>query len=42
MEAAYRVLRGNRVAAGVRCIIIPGTMQILREWSVNSERMCPA
>lgn len=31
MEAAYRVLRGNRVAAGVRCIIIPGTMQILRE-----------
>ncbi len=31
MEAAYRTLKGNKVADGVRCIIIPGTMQILRE-----------
>jgi 3-isopropylmalate/(R)-2-methylmalate dehydratase large subunit len=31
MEAAYNILRGKEVAAGIRCIIIPGTMQILRE-----------
>ncbi len=31
METAYRILNGNKVADGVRCIIIPGTMQILRE-----------
>jgi len=31
MEAAYRILRGKQIADGVRCIIIPGTMQILRE-----------
>ena len=31
MEAAYRVLNGHRVADGVRCIIIPATMQIYRE-----------
>ncbi|MBQ8921463.1 MAG: 3-isopropylmalate dehydratase large subunit [Oscillospiraceae bacterium] len=31
MEAAYKVLNGKQIAAGVRCIIIPGTMQILRE-----------
>ena len=31
MEAAYNILKGNHVAGGVRCIIIPGTMQILRE-----------
>ena len=31
MEAAYRTLSGKKVADGVRCIIIPGTMQILRE-----------
>ncbi|MDD6259890.1 MAG: aconitase family protein, partial [Clostridiales bacterium] len=31
MEAAYRTLAGKKVADGVRCIIIPGTMQILRE-----------
>ena len=31
MEAAYRTLAGRKVADGVRCIIIPGTMQILRE-----------
>ena len=31
METAYRILNGNKVADGIRCIIIPGTMQILRE-----------
>ena len=31
METAYKILNGKRVADGVRCIIIPGTMQILRE-----------
>lgn len=30
MEAAYRVLHGKKIAEGVRCIIIPATMQILR------------
>lgn len=28
MEAAYRVLKGKRIAPGVRCIIIPATMDI--------------
>lgn len=31
MEAAYRILKGNKVADGVRCIIIPATMNIYRE-----------
>ncbi len=31
MEVAYNILNGNKVADGVRCIIIPGTMQILRD-----------
>ena len=31
MTAAYKVLNGKKVADGVRCIIIPATMQILRE-----------
>ncbi len=31
MEAAYRVLNGKKVADGVRCIIIPATMKIMRE-----------
>ena len=31
MEAAYTILKGRQIAPGVRCIIIPGTMQILRE-----------
>ena len=31
MEAAYNALKGNTVAQGVRCIIIPATMQIYRE-----------
>ncbi len=31
MEAAWKILRGKTIADGVRCIIIPGTMQILRE-----------
>ncbi|MBR0217219.1 MAG: 3-isopropylmalate dehydratase large subunit [Clostridia bacterium] len=31
MEAAWKILKGKTIADGVRCIIIPGTMQILRE-----------
>ena len=31
MEAAYEVLKGKKVADGVRCIIIPATMKIMRE-----------
>ena len=31
MEAAWRILKGKQIAEGVRCIIIPGTMKILRE-----------
>ena len=31
MEAAYNILKGKKIADGIRCIIIPGTMQILRE-----------
>lgn len=31
MEAAYNTLKGRQVAQGVRCIIIPATMQIYRE-----------
>ena len=31
MEAAYKILNGKHIADGIRCIIIPGTMQILRE-----------
>ena len=31
METAYRILNGHTVAPGVRCIIIPATMQIYRE-----------
>ncbi len=31
MEAAYKTLNGKQVAPGVRCIIIPATMQIYRE-----------
>ena len=31
MEAAYKTLTGKKVADGVRCIIIPATMQIYRE-----------
>ena len=31
MEAAYKILNGKHAADGVRVIIIPGTMQILRE-----------
>lgn len=33
MECAYEILKGNRVADGVRCIIIPATMEIMRECS---------
>ncbi len=31
MQAAYEALKGNKIADGVRCIIIPGTMQIYKE-----------
>ncbi len=31
MEVAYNIIKGKQIANGVRCIIIPGTMQILRE-----------
>lgn len=31
MEAAYRILNGKKIADGVRCIIIPATMAIMRE-----------
>ncbi len=31
METAYKYLNGKQVAPGVRCIIIPATMQIYRE-----------
>jgi len=31
MEAAYTILKGQTVASGVRCIIIPATMAIYRE-----------
>ena len=31
METAYRVLKDKKVAEGVRCIIIPATMQIMKE-----------
>ena len=31
MEAAYNTLKGQKVADGVRCIIIPATMQIYRD-----------
>ncbi len=30
METAYRILKGRHVADGVRCILIPATMQIYR------------
>lgn len=30
MEAAYRILKGKKIADGVRCIIIPATMQIYK------------
>ena len=31
MEAAYKILKDKKIADGVRCIIIPATMQIMRE-----------
>ncbi len=31
MEIAYRILKGKKIANGVRCIIIPATMQIMKE-----------
>ena len=31
MENAYNTLKGKKIAPGVRCIIIPATMQIMRQ-----------
>ncbi len=31
MQAAYEILKDKKIKDGIRCIIIPGTMQILRE-----------
>ena len=31
METAYRIMKGNKVADGIRCIIIPATQQIMKE-----------
>ncbi len=31
MEAAYQILKDKKIADGVRCIIIPATMEIMRE-----------
>lgn len=31
METAYNILKGKKVADGVRCIIIPATMEIMKE-----------
>lgn len=31
METAYEILKGKKIAKGVRCIIIPATMEIMRE-----------
>ncbi|MBP3736710.1 MAG: 3-isopropylmalate dehydratase large subunit [Lachnospiraceae bacterium] len=31
MEAAYKILNGKKIADGVRCIIIPATMEIYKE-----------
>ena len=33
MDTAYRILKGKKVADSVRCIIIPATMNIMRECS---------
>lgn len=35
MEAAYNILKGRHIADGIRCIIIPGTMQIYRNCVEN-------
>ena len=35
METAYRILKDHTVAPGVRCIIIPATMEIYRECIVR-------
>ena len=31
MEAVYKILKGKKIADGIRCIIIPGTMQIYKD-----------
>lgn len=39
MDAAYEVLHGNKVADGVRCIIIPATMDIYKQCIANGYLM---
>lgn len=39
MEAAYEILHGNKVADGVRCIIIPATMDIYKQCISNGYLM---
>lgn len=39
MEAAYEILNGNKVAEGVRCIIIPATMDIYKQCIANGYLM---
>ncbi|WP_276885262.1 3-isopropylmalate dehydratase large subunit [Allobaculum stercoricanis] len=39
MDATYRILKGNHVKDGVRCIIIPATMDIYKECIANGYLM---
>lgn len=39
MDAAYRILKGNHVKEGVRCIIIPATMDIYKQCIANGYLM---
>ncbi|MBF0579273.1 3-isopropylmalate dehydratase large subunit [Erysipelotrichaceae bacterium RD49] len=39
MSAAYEILHGNKVKDGVRCIIIPATMEIYKECIANGYLM---
>ena len=39
MDAAYEILNGNHVADGVRCIIIPATMDIYKKCIANGYLM---
>lgn len=39
MDAAYRILKGNHVRDGVRCIIIPATMDIYKQCIANGYLM---
>lgn len=39
MDAAYRILKGNHVKDGIRCIIIPATMDIYKQCISNGYLM---